>query len=143
MAVETVANSQFVLNVSIDNGTTFKKIPHLQQSDVPNNERLTDDITATDDVSEVIVPVNFTKNGEIEFEYVLDPTDAVHTSLQTLYDTNGTAIWQLKYADPKVKGYEFKGMLKKLSEQADKTKKLRVKATLLSTGTITKKLITP
>ncbi len=141
MAVETVAESLHQLKVSTDAGQNFKKILHLQSVDIPAQERETDDITATDDTREVLVPVNFTKAGEINFEYVLDPTDAVHTSLQTLYDTNGKAKWQLVFDDPKVKGYEFEGMIKKLSEKAEKGKKLRIEGTISIVGGLAKKLI--
>ncbi len=142
MAVATTAESQYQLKVSIDNGQNYKKIEHLQKADPPNNEKETDEITATDDTSEIIVPVNFTKTGELNFEYVLDPSDLVHISLQTLFDTNGKAKWQLKFDDPKVKGYEFEGMLKKLVEKPEKGKKLRMEAVLLITSKATKKLIT-
>lgn len=131
MAVPNLVDSFYQLFVSTD-GSTFNKVPHLQKCEPPTQEKILDDVTATDDRRTVKAVVDFTEDSEIEFEYVLDPTDAQHTAIQTAFDDGTELTWQLKFVEAANLSREFKGMVSKLTPNADDNKKK-----IRMTGTIT------
>lgn len=134
MAVENLVDAYYTLSVSTDS-TTFNKIKHLQMCEPPVSEKMLDEVTATDDKRTVKAVVDFAEDSEIEFEYVLDPTDAQHTALQTAYDANTELTWQFKFVNASALSREFKGMISKLTPETDDTKKkIRMKGTITITN---------
>ena len=123
--VENLVDSFYTLHISAT-GTDFKKVEHLQKCDHPTDEKTLDDVTATDDTRTIKAAVNFKEDSEIEFEYILDPTDAVHQLIQTSFDGNKELHFQLKYTVATGESRQFKGTISKLAtDNSDTKKKLR------------------
>ena len=140
MAVENLVDSFYQLYVSTD-GAVFNKVKHLQKCEPPKQEKTLDEVTATDDRRTVKAVVDFTEDSEIEFEYVLDPTDAQHTAIQSAFDDGTDLTWQLKFVEASGLSREFKGMVSKLTPSADdKKKKIRMIGTITITSEPSKSL---
>lgn len=75
--VKNVANlldSFYTLPVSTTEDD-FKKVEHLQKCAVPTEEKVMDEVTATDDKRAVKAVVDFKEESEIEFEFVHESSD--------------------------------------------------------------------
>lgn len=137
MAKENIVDSFYKLNMDVDGtGTTFAKIPHLQNCAPPTAEKTNDTITATDDEEEVVVVVEFKKNSQIEFEVVYDPIDPTHMALDAMWANNGYADFEYEFVKIARKK-SFTAQLMKWEEVTDKEKKLRMKGTLVISKLIT------
>lgn len=140
MAVENLVDSFYRLLVSSD-GLAFSKVNHLQKCEPPTSEKVLDDVTATDDNRTVKAVVNFTEDSEIEFEFVLDPTDEQHLLIQSAYDENTELHWQYKLMQASTLSRQFKGMVSKLTPNTDDNKKkVRMTGTITITSDPTKTL---
>ena len=133
MAVQNLVDAYYTLHVSTE-GTTFNKIEHLTSAEPPTSEKTMDDVTATDDKRTIKAVVDFTEDSEIEFEYVLDPTNTEHTAIQTAFDDNSELTFQFKFTNAPTLSREFKGMVSKLTPSTDDTKKkIRMSGTIVIT----------
>lgn len=136
--VANLKDSFYTLSVST-NGTKFDKIEHLQKCGVPAEEKVMDEVTATDDNRTINAPVNFFESGEVEFEIVLDPSDTVHQSLQTAFDNNTELTFKLEFAQAPKESRQFKGIISKYTtDNEDTKKKLRKMGTISITSAVTK-----
>ena len=135
MAVENLVDNYYQLHVSTDDGSTFTKVAHLLRADPPINEKLLDDVTATDDRHTVMAVVDFRENTEIEASIVYDPTDTTHQAIQTAFDDNLEYEWQLKFVEATGLSRQFKAMVSKLSPDTDTAnQKTRLNMTLTITS---------
>ena len=73
--VANLVDSFYQLFVSTD-GEDFKKVEHLTKCSVPSDEKVLDDVTATDDKRTIKAVVDFKEESDIELEFVVDPEDA-------------------------------------------------------------------
>lgn len=136
--VANLVDSFYQLLVSTD-GNTFSKVEHLQKCGVPSEEKVMDEVTATDDERTVKAVVNFKEESEIEFEFVVDPQDTAQQLIQTAFDEGTELHFQLKFVKATAESRQFKGMVSKLSlDNEDIKKKLRKTATISITGDVTK-----
>lgn len=139
--VKNVANlldSFYTLPVSTTEDD-FKKVEHLQKCAVPTEEKVMDEVTATDDKRAVKAVVDFKEESEIEFEYALDPKDTTHQLLQTSFEGGKELHWQLKYVVATGESRQFKGIISKLTtDNSDQKKKIRKTGTITITGDVTK-----
>lgn len=130
MAKENIVDSFYRLNMDLTgDATTFTKIPFLQDCAPPKSEKVSDNITATDDQEEVMVVVDFKKNGQIDFEIVYDPAAPTHVKLDEMWEDNSYANFEYEFVKLGRKK-TFKAQLMKWEESTDKEKKLRMKGTL-------------
>ena len=137
MAKENIVDSFYRLNMDlVGDGTTFTKIPLLQECAPPKSEKTSDNITATDDQEEVMVVVDFKKNGQIDFEIVYDPTDPTHMALDAMWEDNSYADFEYEFVKLTRKK-TFTAQLMKWEESTDKEKKLRMKGTLTISDLVT------
>ncbi|WP_296201964.1 hypothetical protein [Psychrobacter sp. UBA3962] len=140
MAVENLVDSFYQLLVS-STELEFKKVKHLQKCEPPTSEKTLDDVTATDDKRTVKAVVDFTEDSEIEFEFVLDPTDEEHLLIQSAYEDNTELNWQYKLVKATGLSRQFKGMVSKLTPNTDDNKKkVRMTGTITITSDPTKVL---
>lgn len=140
MAVDTtlldgLADSQFYLEISPD-GTTYTKVELMLDVDMPEEIRVTDDITPTDARNTHKVAVNFFEANDINFEMVYNPDDEQHTALKTAYRDNTALHCRIIFEDNRVEGFAFIGSLTKFTPAADPQKKLRYNGTLLISSNI-------
>lgn len=142
MSAENSKDSFYQLFVSADGRSdSFKKVERLTSCGVPNEAKVLDDITATDDRRTVKAPVDFKEEAELEFEYVLLPADETHQLIQTSFDGGKELVWQLKFVEATGESREFKGMIAELTTDAEDTKKkLRKKGKITITGEVKKEL---
>lgn len=139
MAVANLADGFYSLHVKTTPSGQFAKIDHLQKCDPPTEEKVRDEVTATDDTQKIEVTVNFKEFSEIEFEYVLDSKNATHTALQKAYDDDAEVEFQFKFTHVPSENRQFKGKISKLTVDGDDPKKkLRKKGTITITGDVTK-----
>lgn len=142
MSAENTKDSFYQLWVS-ETGTsgTFKKINRLTKAVPPNEAKVLDDITATDDRRTVKAAVDFKEESEIELEYALLPDDETHQLIQTSFDTGKELYFQYKFVEVPTESREFKGMIAELTTDAEDTKKkLRKKGKITITGEVKKEL---
>lgn len=137
MANENIVDSFYRLNIDlVGDGTTFAKIPLLQECAPPKSEKTSDTITATDDQEEVTVVVDFKKNSQIDFEVVYDPADPSHMALDEMWEDNSYKDFEYEFVKLSRKK-TFTGQLMKWEEATGKEKKLRMKGTLTVSNIIT------
>lgn len=137
-SIENLVDSFYTLHVSTD-GAQFNKIPHLTSCSAPSEAKVLDDVTATDDNRTVNAPVNFRENGELDFEYVLNPDDETHQALQTAFDEGKELTFQIKYTKAQSESRQFKAIIAELTTNHEDTKKkLRKTGKLTITGDVTK-----
>ena len=119
------------------NGTKWDKVEHLQKCGVPSEKKVLDEVTATDDNRVVKAPVNFFEEGEVEFEYVLDPDDLTHKALQTAYSSGAECHFKLEFKHAPSESRQFKGIIADLTtDNEDTKKKIRKQATITITGEV-------
>ena len=136
MSVENLVDSIYRLFVkTADEAPSYTKLPHLLKCEPPVEDPVLDDVTATDDRRTVKVPVDFTEDSEIEFEYVLDATNPVHMAIQDAFDNRTELDFKYVYVTAPKMSRGFKAMVVKLTPDAeDKKKKMRMKGTLSITS---------
>ena len=143
MAVDNLVDAYYTLHVSTD-GTTFKKVEYLQNCDPVAEEKTLDDVTPTDAKRTVKAVVEFTEDSDIDFEYVLEPTNTEHLAIQAAYDDNTELTWQFKFTNAPTLSREFKGMVSKLTPSTNDTKKkIRMMGTITITSEPTATLTVP
>lgn len=135
MAVNTtlldgLADSQFRLEISTD-GTVYKKVELLLDLDMPEEVRVTDDITPTDAHNTHKVAVNFFEANDLNFEMVFNPDDVQHKAILSAYRMNKVIHCKILFEDTRLEGFSFIGTLTKLTPVADPQKKLRYNGTIL------------
>ncbi|AKI27809.1 phage tail tube protein [Moraxella catarrhalis] len=136
--VANLVDSFYQLFVSTD-GEDFKKVEHLTKCSVPSDEKVLDDVTATDDKRTVKAVVDFKEESEIEFEFVVDPEDAAQKLVQKAFDDGSELHFQLKFVKASSESRKFTGLISKLSvDNEDTKKKLRKTATIAITGDVSK-----
>lgn len=140
--VENTKDSFYQLWVSETGASgTFKKINRLVKAAPPNEAKVLDDITATDDRRTVKAAVDFKEESEIDLEYVLLPDDDTHQLIQTSFDNGKELVWQLKFVEATGESREFKGTIVELTTDGEDTKKkLRKKGKITITGEVKKEL---
>nr|WP_315041311.1 hypothetical protein [uncultured Moraxella sp.] len=138
MAVENMVDSFYQLHVSKD-GQAFTKLAHLTSCGVPNEAKVLDDVTATDDKRTVQAVVDFKEESELEFEYVLEPRDATQQMVQDAFDAGTELTFQIKFVNIASESRQFKGLIAELTtDNEDTKKKLRKKGKISITGEVTK-----
>lgn len=136
--VANLVDSFYQLFVSTD-GEDFKKVEHLTKCSVPSDEKVLDDVTATDDKRTIKAVVDFKEESEIEFEFVVDPEDAAQKLVQKAFDDGSELHFQLKFVKASSESRKFTGLISKLSvDNEDTKKKLRKTATIAITGDVSK-----
>lgn len=136
--VANLVDSFYQLFVSTD-GADFKKVEHLTKCSVPSDEKVLDDVTATDDKRTIKAVVDFKEESEIEFEFVVDPEDAAQKLVQKAFDDGSELHFQLKFVKASSESRKFTGLISKLSvDNEDTKKKLRKTATIAITGDVSK-----
>lgn len=136
--VANLVDSFYQLFVSTD-GEDFKKVEHLTKCSVPSDEKVLDDVTATDDKRTIKAVVDFKEESEIEFEFVVDPEDAAQKLVQKAFDDGSGLHFQLKFVKASSESRKFTGLISKLSVDNEDTKrKLRKTATIAITGDVSK-----
>ncbi|MDO4895016.1 hypothetical protein [Moraxella sp.] len=131
------ADSHFLWKVSTDNGGSFAKVLGLIKMDMPSTEKVTDDVTRTDDTSPRKETVDFTEGGDVEFEMTLDPDDPVHIALEAAKESKNFIKSQVHFKDTRVKGFEFECQVSKFHyDPSDPKQKMRVSGKLALQGEI-------
>lgn len=138
MAVANLVDSFYTVHVS-STDTDFKKVAHLQKFGLPNEQKVLDDVTSTDDTRQIQAVVGFKENGELDFEYVIDPSDEGQQIIQNAFDAGTEITVQVRFVHLSSESRQFKGLVAELSVDNDDTKKkLRKKGKLTTTSDITK-----
>lgn len=139
--VKNVANlldSFYTLPVSTTEDD-FKKVEHLQKCAVPTEEKVMDEVTATDDKRAVKAVVDFKEESEIEFEFVHESSDEGQKIINTAFETGAELNFKLEFVKAASEGRKFKGIISKLSiDNEDTKKKLRKTGTISITGDVSK-----
>lgn len=116
-----------------------KKVEHLQKCAVPTEEKVMDEVTATDDKRTVKAVVDFKEESEIEFEFVHEPSDEGQKIINNAFETGGELNFKLEFVKAASEGRKFKGIISKLSiDNEDTKKKLRKTGTISITGDVAK-----
>lgn len=135
--VANLLDSFYTLSVSND-GRTFKKVEHLQKCGVPTEEKVMDEVTATDDKRTVKAVVDFKEESEIEFEMVHEPQDEGQTIINTAFKSGAELTFKLEFVKATSESRQFKGIISKLTlDNEDTKKKLRKTGTISITGDVT------
>lgn len=142
--VENTKDSFYQLFVSsTGTSSSFKKLERLTKCGVPNEAKVLDDITATDDRRTVKVPVDFKEESELEFEYTLLPDDVTHKLIQSSFETGKALTFQLRFVEAPSESREFEGIISELTTDAEDTKKkIRKKGKISVTGEVKQELTT-
>lgn len=135
--VANLLDSFYTLSVSND-GRTFKKVEHLQKCGVPTEEKVMDDVTATDDRRTVKAVIDFKEESEIEFELVHEPQDEGQVIINNAFKSGAELTFKLEFTKATSESRQFKGIISKLSlDNEDTKKKLRKTGTISITGDVT------
>lgn len=135
--VANLLDSFYTLSVSAD-GRTFKKVEHLQKCGVPTEEKVMDEVTASDDKRTVKAVVDFKEESEIEFEMVHEPQDEGQTIINTAFKSGAELTFKLEFVKATSESRQFKGIISKLTlDNEDTKKKLRKTGTISITGDVT------
>ena len=134
MAVENLVDNYYQLHVSSD-ATAYDKIEHLTEAGFPDQEKMLDDVTATDDRITINAVIDFKESSTIEFTYVYDPDSTQHQLLQTSFDANTELDWRFVFVNAPTLSREFKGFLSNLTPATDDPRqKTRMNGTLTITS---------
>ena len=124
MSVANLVDTRYQLLVATDDqGAVFKKLNHLEKCAYPSLEKVMDEVTPTDANRTIKAPVNFIEEGEIEFSFVLDPQDEVHTALQTAFKEGKKVVCQLKITKADALNVQFDALIANLTPNLDDIKK--------------------
>lgn len=135
--VANLLDGFYTLSVSSD-GQTFKKVEHLQKCAVPTEEKVMDEVTATDDRRTVKAVVDFKEESEIEFEFVHEPDDEGQKIINTAFKSGAELTFKMEFTKAASESRQFKGIISKLSlDNEDTKKKLRKTGTISITGDVT------
>lgn len=136
--VANLLDSFYTLSVS-NTEDDFKKVEHLQKCAVPTEEKVMDEVTATDDKRTVKAVVDFKEESEIEFEFVHEPNDEGQKIINAAFESGAELNFKLEFTKATSEGRKFKGIISKLSiDNEDTKKKLRKTGTISITGDVAK-----
>lgn len=136
--VANLLDSFYTLSVSTTEDD-FKKVEHLQKCAVPTEEKVMDEVTATDDKRTVKAVVDFKEESEIEFEFVHEPNDEGQKIINTAFESGVELNFKLEFVKATSEGRKFKGIISKLTlDNEDTKKKLRKTGTISITGDVGK-----
>lgn len=136
--VANLLDSFYTLSVSTTEDD-FKKVEHLQKCGVPTEEKVMDEVTATDDKRTVKAVVDFKEESEIEFEFVHEPNDEGQKIINTAFESGVELNFKLEFVKATSEGRKFKGIISKLTlDNEDTKKKLRKTGTISITGDVGK-----
>lgn len=136
--VANLLDSFYTLSVSTTEDD-FKKVEHLQKCAVPTEEKVMDEVTATDDKRTVKAVVDFKEESEIEFEFVHEPNDEGQKIINTAFESGTELNFKLEFVKATSEGRKFKGIISKLTlDNEDTKKKLRKTGTISITGDVGK-----
>lgn len=136
--VANLLDSFYTLSVSTTEDD-FKKVEYLQKCAVPTEEKVMDEVTATDDKRTVKAVVDFKEESEIEFEFVHEPNDEGQKIINNAFETGAELNFKLEFVKAASEGRKFKGIISKLSiDNEDTKKKLRKTGTISITGDVAK-----
>lgn len=136
--VANLLDSFYTLSVSTTEDD-FKKVEHLQKCGVPTEEKVMDEVTATDDKRTVKAVVDFKEESEIEFEFVHEPSDEGQKIINTAFESGAELNFKLEFVKATSEGRKFKGIISKLTlDNEDTKKKLRKTGTISITGDVGK-----
>ena len=134
MAVENLVDNYYQLHVSQD-GAIYNKIEHLTEAGFPDQEKMLDDVTSTDDRITINAVVDFKESSTIEFTYVYDPANVEHIALQAAFDANTELDWRFVFVNAPTLSREFKGFLSNLTPATDDPRqKTRMNGTITITS---------
>ena len=134
MSVENLVDNYYQLHVSGD-AMEYNKIEHLTEAGFPDQEKMLDYVTATDDRITINAVVDFKESSAIEFTYVYDPDSAQHQLLQTSFDANTELDWRFVFVNAPTLSREFKGFLSNLTPSTDDPRqKTRMNGTITITS---------
>lgn len=123
---EGLADSQHRLEFSDDGGSTWNKVPVLQNSDYPEETPVLDDVTPTDAHRKIEVPVDFFEDGKISGQYIYKEGGAIGAKLKKAYDDRKTLQWRLIFEDAPSLNTQFEGLIAKHAPKPENKKKIRV-----------------
>ena len=115
---------------------SYVKVPLVLDVDIPENSRLTDDITPTNARNTYKVAVDFYETNDINFEIAYNPTNPQHMALRAAFKANTPIYCRILFKDIRVKGYAFMGTLTKFTPNPDPKQKLRFSGTVVISGEI-------
>ena len=141
--IDGLSDSQHVLKISTDAGTTFVKVPLLTNIDMIDQKKSIDEITTTDARNVQKAVVDFTEINDLSFELVWNATDPQHIKLKAAYDSNEVVQCEIHFADVAVSGYKFDGMVSELTNMTDPKKKLRKKGVIVIGSDVTEIVSAP
>ena len=132
-----LADGQHYMELSATGvAASYVKVPLVLDMDIPENTRLTDDITPTDATNTYKVAVNFFETNDINFEIAFNPTNAQHMALRAAFKANTPVYCRILFTDARIKGYAFMGTLTKFTPNPDPKQKLRYMGTVVISGNI-------
>lgn len=115
---------------------SYVKVPLVLDVDIPENTRLTDEITPTNAKNTYKVAVNFFETPDINFELAYNPTNPQHMAIRAAFKANTPVYCRIMFNDIRVKGYAFMGTLTKFTPNPDPKQKLRYMGTVVISGEI-------
>jgi len=141
--IDGLSDSQHFLKINVGIPGTFVKVPLLTNIDMIDQKKSIDEITTTDARNTQKAVVDFTEVNDLAFELVWKPDDPQHIALKAAYDTNKLVQCEVHFADVKVKGYKFDGMISEFSNVTDPKKKLRKKGVIVIGSDVTEIVSAP
>ena len=137
MATDNLPDSQHMLKISTDGGTTFTKVPLLTNIDMLDQKKTFDEITTTDAHNTQKAVVDFIEVNDPAFELAYNPTNTEHMALKAAFDNNEVVQCEIHFVNTDVKGYKFDGQIGEFTFVTDVKKKLRVKGSIVINGNVT------
>lgn len=138
MSVANLIDSRFQVLMAFGEDLTFKKVNHLEKCGYPSAEKVMDEVTPTDANRTIKAPVDFVEESEIEFTYVYDPQDPVHTGIKKAFDDGSKVTCQIKVNGADALSVQFEALISNLTpEMEDLKKKIRINGKLTITSELT------
>lgn len=135
--INDLPDSQHLLKISTDGGTSFVKVPLLTNIDMIEMKKTLDEITPTDARNKQQAVVNYIEVNDPAFELVYKPTDPQHIALKSAFDTNAVVQCEIHFNDVAVNGFKFDGQIAEFTLVPDIKKKLRVKGSIIIGSNVT------
>ena len=134
---DDLPDSQHILKISTDDGTSFVKVPLLTNIDLPEMKKTLDEITTTDARNKQQAVVDYIEVNDPAFELVYKPTDPQHIALKAAFDSNDVVQCEIHFKNTAVDGFRFDGQISEFTLVADVKKKLRAKGAIVIGGNVT------
>ena len=128
---DDLPDSQHILKISTDSGTSFTKVPLLTNIDLPEMKKTLDEITTTDARNKQQAVVNFIEVNDPAFELAYKPTDPQHIAIKDAFDSNEVVHCEIHFDDIAVDGFKFQGQISEFTLVPDIKKKLRAKGSIV------------